>query len=76
MRDDIQQPSSSDQHAPAGNPLLSFRVTPDLEAAIHACAAARGLSHTDWARNVLQQAVLQQNGQDPDARFEEEFTRW
>ena len=39
MSDDIHELRSSDQHVPAGNPLLSFRVAPDLEAAIRACAA-------------------------------------
>ena len=76
MSDDIHEMTPPRQQVPAGNPLLSFRVEPDLEAAIHACAAARGLSHTEWARNVLQQAMLQQSGQDPDASFIEEFERW
>jgi hypothetical protein len=76
MRDDILQPGGSHQHVPAGNPLLSFRVTPDLDAAIHVCAAARGISHTEWSRNILQQAVLEQSVEDPDSRFVEEFTRW
>ena len=76
MRSNLPQPGIVDQHASAGNPLLSFRIAPDLEAAIHACAAALGMTHTEWARNVLQQAVLQQNGQDPDARFIEEFEQW
>ena len=76
MSDDLHEITPPNQHVSAGNPLLSFRVAPDLEAAIHACAAAFRMSHTDWARNVLQRAVLQRSGQDPDARFVEEFERW
>jgi hypothetical protein len=53
MSDDIHELISSDQHVPAGNPLLSFRVAPELEAAIRACAAALGMTHTEWARTVL-----------------------
>jgi hypothetical protein len=50
MRGDIQHPSVSDQPVPAGNPLLSFHVAPDLKAAIQ----ADGLSEVSarWQRII------------------------